>query len=146
MKVRTSIAAISAATLVGAGVLMIPVAASANNATHTLKFESKQHEVVGYGTVNGAASDDDLSSGGQLIGFDVLSYTGTAGGGYDIGITVDVNGGFLYGAVSGPAHAHTYSGKVTGGTGAFQGATGTITATNLNKSGTHTEVTIVYST
>jgi hypothetical protein len=35
---------------------------------------------------------------------------------------------------------------VTGGTGSFTGATGTITAKNLNKAGTRTLVTIKYST
>ena len=37
-------------------------------------------------------------------------------------------------------------GRVTGGTGAFRGATGTITARNLNKAGTRTAVTIKYHT
>jgi hypothetical protein len=36
------------------------------------------------------------------------------------------------------------SGKVTGGTGAFAGARGTIAARNLNAKGTRTAVTIRY--
>ena len=39
----------------------------------------------------------------------------------------------------------TFAGKVTGGTGAFKGATGTITAKALNKAGTRHAVTITYS-
>lgn len=37
-------------------------------------------------------------------------------------------------------------GKVTGGTGAFKGATGTVKAKNLNSAGTRTAVTITYRT
>jgi hypothetical protein len=37
------------------------------------------------------------------------------------------------------------NGKVTGGTGSFNGATGSITAKNPNKAGTRTAVTITYS-
>ena len=37
-----------------------------------------------------------------------------------------------------------FSVAVTGGTGAFKGATGTITAKALNKAGTRTAVTITY--
>jgi hypothetical protein len=37
-------------------------------------------------------------------------------------------------------------GRVTGGTGAFRGAAGSITAKNLNKAGTRTAVTIKYHT
>ena len=38
------------------------------------------------------------------------------------------------------------NGKVTGGTGAFAGAKGTIKAKALNASGTRTAVTVTYST
>lgn len=37
------------------------------------------------------------------------------------------------------------NGKVTGGTGAFAGATGRIKAKNLNAAGTRTVVTITYT-
>jgi hypothetical protein len=37
-------------------------------------------------------------------------------------------------------------GTVTGGTGAFRGAAGTILAKNLNNAGTKTSVTITYHT
>ena len=55
-------------------------------------------------------------------------------------------GGFVYGTltVNFKTGAIT-NGKVTGGTGAFAGATGTIKAKNLNKAGTRTAVTVTYS-
>ena len=55
------------------------------------------------------------------------------------------NGGLLYGTLTlthNGAYAH---GPVTGGTGPFEGATGTITAKPANASGTHSAVTITYT-
>jgi hypothetical protein len=40
--------------------------------------------------------------------------------------------------------ATSITGTVTGGTGKFRGATGTISARNLNRSGSRTGVTIHY--
>ena len=55
-------------------------------------------------------------------------------------------GGFLYAtATLNLKTGAVTDGKVTGGTGTFAGATGTLKAKNLNKSGTRTAVTIVYS-
>ena len=61
-------------------------------------------------------------------------------------VTVDTSGGFLYGTGTINIKTGVFSnGKVTGGTGSFAGATGTITAKNLNPAGTRTAVTITYS-
>ena len=61
--------------------------------------------------------------------------------------TVDTTGGFLYGTVTLNFKTGAVTdGKVTGGTGAFKGATGTIKAKNLNQAGTRTAVTITYHT
>jgi len=61
-------------------------------------------------------------------------------------ITVNTSGGFLYGTAAVNLRTGAVSdGKVTGGTGSFAGATGTFRASNLNKSGTRTLVTITYS-
>jgi hypothetical protein len=58
-------------------------------------------------------------------------------------VTLDTNGGFLYGTLTFTKGPVTH-GTVTGGTGIFEGVTGTITGRNLNKSGTRTAVTITY--
>jgi hypothetical protein len=64
-----------------------------------------------------------------------------------INLTVDTSGGFLYGTGTINLKTGAFSnGMVTGGTGSFTGATGTIKAKNLNKAGTRTAVTITYST
>ena len=76
-----------------------------------------------------------------MIYFAATSRTSAA-----VNITVDVSGGFLYGTatVSNKTGAVT-NGKVTGGTGSFKGATGTLKAKALNKAGTRHAVTITYS-
>lgn len=49
--------------------------------------------------------------------------------------TLDIKGCFLYGTIATTNGGRTLSGKVTGGTGAFTDATGTITARAINKTG-----------
>ena len=64
-----------------------------------------------------------------------------------VNVTVDTKGGFLYGTLTVNLNTGAVTnGKVTGGTGVFCGATGTITAKNLNQAGTRTAVTITYHT
>ena len=58
-------------------------------------------------------------------------------------LALDVKGGFLYSVVTTTDGGKTFSGKVTGGTGAFKGATGTITGKAI--SSTKTAITIIYS-
>ena len=62
-----------------------------------------------------------------------------------INITVDVNGGMLYGTATLNDSGVVSNGKVTGGTGSFTGATGKFTVKALNKAGTRHAVTIAYS-
>ena len=51
----------------------------------------------------------------------------------------------MYG-VANASSSPVIHGTVTGGTGAFRGAAGTILAKNLNNAGTKTSVTITYHT
>lgn len=144
MKVRTVIAAAAAAVLGGTGALLIPAVASAHNSTHTLKFTSVTQRSVMFSTTTGAQQDRDMSKG-KIIGFDQLYFTvnpatGTATG----GATLDTNGGFMYFSLIFTLAGQAAHGKVTGGTGMFRGATGTIVARSLNRSGTRTAITITY--
>jgi hypothetical protein len=147
MKIRTSIAAAGAAALLGTGALVLPAAASANSATHTLKFISVQKSSVGFTKSTGANQDTDVNAAGKTVGFDMIYFSATSATTAAVNITGDTSGGFLYGTgtINIKTGAFT-NGKVTGGTGAFKGATGTIKAKNLNKAGTRTAVTITYST
>ena len=86
--------------------------------------------------------DTDVNTAGKTVGFDMLYIALTSSS----SAAVNTTGGFLYGTftVNFKTGAVT-NGKVTGGTGTFKGATGTIKAKSLNKNGTKHAVTITYS-
>jgi hypothetical protein len=144
MKVRTPIAAIGAAALLGGGgAMVVPAIASATAASHTLKFTSVTERSVNFSKTTSAQQDRDLNSKGKIIGFDELYFAFNLKTGVVKGkVTVVTKGGMLYGSLT--ATQSSISGKVTGGTGKFKGAAGTITARNLNPAGTRTAVTIRY--
>jgi hypothetical protein len=144
MKIRASLAAISAAALLGGGAaIAVPSIASAHAVSHTLKFTSVTERSVDFSKTTSAQQDRDLNNKGKVIGFDELYFsfnlkTGVAKG----NVALVTNGGILYGVLT--ATQSSIKGKVTGGTGKFKGAKGTIVAKNLNTSGTRTEVTVTY--
>jgi hypothetical protein len=147
LKIRTSIAAAGAVALLGAGALVIPAVASASSATHTLKFISVTKKSIMFTKTTGGQQDTDVNAAGKTVGFDMIYFAATSATSANVNITGDFSGGFLYGTGTINFKTGAFSnGKVTGGTGAFAGATGTIKAKNLNKAGTRTAVTIVYST
>jgi len=147
LKIRTSFAAAGAVAVLGAGALVLPAVASASSATHTLKFISVQKSAVMFSKTTGANQDTDVNAKGKAVGFDMIYFAATSATTGAVNVTVDTAGGFLYG--TGTINIKTgvfTNGKVTGGTGAFAGAKGTIKAKALNASGTRTAVTITYST
>jgi hypothetical protein len=95
---------------------------------------------------SGAQQDTDVNAAGKTVGFDMLYFPAVSAATGTVNMTVDTTGGFLYGklTVNFKTGAIT-NGKVTGGSGAFARATGTIKAKNLNAAGTRTAVTITYS-
>jgi hypothetical protein len=147
MKIRTSLAAAGAVAVLGAGAVVLPAVASASSATHTLKFISVQKSSVMFTKTTGANQDTDVNAKGKTVGFDMLYFKATSATTGAVNITGDLSGGFLYGTGTINFKTGVFSnGKVTGGTGAFAGAKGTIKAKALNASGTRTAVTIIYST
>jgi hypothetical protein len=144
MKVRTAIIAGGAAAVLGTAGALVPAMASAHNASTTLKFISVTKKSVQFTKTTIGQQDTDVNAAGKTVGFDMLYITFTSATSATVNITGDLSGGFLYG--TGTESSSGFSnGKVTGGTGAFKGATGTIKAKNLNKAGTRTAVTITYS-
>jgi hypothetical protein len=146
MKVRRSIVAAGAAVVLGGtGAMVLPAVASASSATHTLKFTAVEKSSVGFTRTTGANQETDVNAAGKTLGFDMIYFKATSATSAAVNITVDTSGGFLYGTatVSNKTGAVT-NGKVTGGTGAFKGATGTIKAKVISK--TKHAVTITYST
>jgi hypothetical protein len=145
MKLRTriSITAIATAAAVGTtGAVLLP-AASAKTITHTTTFTSLRQTNVTFSPTAGGEVDKDVNKAGKLVGWDLVRITidpktqKIAGG-----FTLMTKGGFLYGTVS-PANGTTH-GKLTGGTGSFRGATGTILVKDLNKSGSKSAITITW--
>jgi hypothetical protein len=147
VKVRRSTAAAAAVVALGVtGALTLPVAASAQSATHTLKFISVTKESDSFTKTTGGQQDTDVNSAGKTVGFDMLHFKQTSSSTGVLNITVDASGGFLYGTASFNLKTGAISnGRVTGGTGSFAGTTGTFTANNLNQSGTRTLVTFTYT-
>jgi hypothetical protein len=145
MKIRTPIIAAGAAVVLGTtGALVLPAVASAHSASTTLKFISVQKASVNFSKTAFGQQDTDVNAAGKTIGFDMLYLTAVSATTGNVNITADLNGGFLYGTgtINFKTSAFT-NGKVTGGTGAFAGATGTIKAKDISK--TKTAVTITYS-
>jgi hypothetical protein len=103
--------------------------------------------VVGFTKTTQGQQDTDVNTAGKTVGFDELYVAGNPSTGTGaVNATVDTTGGLLYSTftVNFKTGAVT-AGKVTGGTGAFAGATGTFKAKALNKAGTKYAVTITYS-
>ena len=145
MKIRASIAAIGTAAALGmTGAIVLPAAASAHAVTHTLTFTSVAQGQAKFSATSTGFEDKDLSKAGKVIGYDVLNVTvGPTTGKVSAWVTLDTAGGLLYGTLKVSSNPVSH-GTVTGGTGAFAGATGTITAKSI--SATKTAVTITYQT
>ncbi len=147
MRIRTTIAAAAAAMAVGtAGALVLPAVASAHSATHTLKFISVLKKLDIYSKTTVSEQDTDVTGGGKTVGFDELYATQTGKKTGKGQVAYAENGGLLYGTLILLDNGARGHGTVTGGTGTFKGATGTITFRAANKSGTHAAVTITYTT
>jgi hypothetical protein len=144
MKLRTSLAAAGAAVVLGTtGALVLPAVASAHSGTHTLKFTAVQKATVSFTTATQGIQETDVNAG-KTIGFDMLYLAVTSPSSAAVNVTIDIKGGFLYGTFTlNLTTGAVTNGKVTGGTGAFAGATGTIKATTI--SSTKHAVTITYS-
>ena len=85
-----------------------------------------------------------MSTRARPFGFDVLYFTVVSATTGNINVTFDTTGGLLYGTatVNNKTGAVT-NGKVTGGTGAFAGATGALKAKSTGKN--REAITITYS-
>ena len=145
MKLRTSLAAAGAAVVLGTtGALVLPAVASAHGTTHTLKFIDVGKGTVSFTRTTGGFQNTDVNTTGKTIGFDMLYFAATSPSNVAVNLTVDTKGGFLYGTFTfNPKTGVVTNGKVTGGTGAFARATGTIKVKTI--SSTKHAVTITYS-
>jgi hypothetical protein len=149
MKHRIAVAALATTAALGGTCAFLVPAASASASPvkqHTLTFTSVQESLVNYSRTVSAQQDRDVNKAGKVVGYDLLYLvfnpkTETA----RLNFTADTSGGFVYG-VANASSSPVIHGTVTGGTGIFKGAAGTLLAKNLNNAGTRTAVTITYHT
>ena len=92
------------------------------SATHTLHLTSRAVASHKVGTRGLVVFDKDYS-GGRLVAFDVIDVVSANSADVSFGLFR----GFLYGTVTINHATGKLSGQVTGGSGAYQGDTGTIT-------------------
>lgn len=143
------IAMLSVGVLTG-GVVAVDLAdASAAPKSHTIIFVAHEMKDTQVGRAD-IQVERDTSSSGKAVGYDVTDClfdlsTGAA----NCQVSVGRSGGFLYGRFhlanvgpSGPSGP--INGTVTGGTGAYRGATGRFIAT-VQRNGT-TRVVLTYAT
>jgi hypothetical protein len=145
MKLRTSLAAAGAAVVLGTtGTLVLPAVASAHSASTTLKFTSIQKGTVGFTRTTGGLQGTDVNAAGKTVGFDMLYFAAASASTVAVNFTVDTKGGFLYCTFTfHPKTGVVTNGKVTGGTGAFAKATGTIKVKTISR--TKHAITITYT-
>ena len=145
MKLRASIVAAGAAVVLGTtGALVLPAVASAHSASTTLKFIAVKKASVTFTKATFGQQETDTNAAGKTIGFDEIYFAATSAISAAANVTGDYSGGLLYGTFTLNLKTGAITnGKVTGGTGAFAGATGTIKAKAISK--TKTAVTITYS-
>jgi hypothetical protein len=145
MKIRWSIMAAAAAVVLGStGALALPAVAGAHSATTTITFKA-----VAY---NNFSFDDtviyhqiDFGSTGAKIGFDDLYSVEQTCCTVTADVAFAITGGLLYASFA-TNGSPTFSGTVTGGTGAFNGVTGTISGRLINNPTlTKIRFTITYS-
>jgi hypothetical protein len=146
VKVRTTVAGAAAAAIAGTGVFALSAAASASTPAHTLTFTAETKSSAAFSDSAEAEQDTDVNAAGKVVGYDLLYVTLVAPTRADINITVDVEGGMLYGTARLTSTGTVVDGKVTGGTGAFAHAAGTLTVHAVNKAGTRHTVKITYHT
>jgi hypothetical protein len=152
MKVRTrlSLTALATAAALGTTAAIALPAASAHPLKpvhlHTLGFTSVEQAQVTFSPTLSIAEDRDVNHAGKVVGYDTIRFT------FDpktqtavIGVTVNLKGGFLYGQLHEGSSSVSH-GTVSGGSGAYRGATGTITAKALDQNDDRTAVTITYRT
>ncbi len=142
MQFRTKIAAIGAAAIASSGAFVLPAVAGTQTTSHTLKFTAVQIKSAGFSKTTAGTSEIDKNAKGRVIGFDVIHVsfnpkTHQAAG----NVALSTKGGILYGVLK-LSQGPVTRGKVTGGTGAFKGATGTIYGRSVGKN--RTKVTVTY--
>jgi len=150
MKLRTrlSLTALATATALGTTTAALLPSASARpltpSPTYTVSFTTVEESQVAFSRTLSIAQDKDVDHAGKVIGYDVVRVTLTPRTDtVSIGVTIDLEGGFLHGWLT-EGSSPVSHGTVSGGSGSYRGATGTITVKALDKNDDRSAVTITY--
>lgn len=133
-----------AATLAVAGNAVVQASPSTTHVhAHTLRFTTRELHTTALGKTE-MAEADRLLAGGRTIGFGMTlcRFDFTTGVAH-CNVTAAVKGGMLYGKIAVNGQQNTGTGSVTGGTGAYKDARGSI-ATHPARRKNETKVTITY--
>ncbi len=138
MKARIIAVSVSIAVAAGAGVLaMNPADANPSQAvTHTIKLKLTQTGNLNYNKTTSAGTDK-AKIAGKAAGFDLTHFKGTTGD-----VALALKGGLLLAHLKFNVSTGEVTGSLTGGTGTYEGAKGTVSAKSTNQTGTKTDVTI----
>jgi len=134
MKLLTSIigAGVAAAVVAG-GAFAVPALASPHAAAHTMTFISVTKASIGFGETSAGVQQTDVNKAGKVVGFDETYGVAVSASAVDNYLTLDTNGGLLYGTYTlNLVTGKISDGKVSGGTGAYKYATGTLAATAIS--------------
>ncbi len=146
MKLLTSIigAGVAAAAAAG-GAFAVPALASPHAASHTMSFTAVTKASVGFSDGSAGVQQTDVNKAGQTVGFDESYGTVISASAVDNDFTLDTKGGLLYGTYTlNVVTGKVTEGKVTGGTGAFKNATGTLAAKAVSRH--EYTITVTYCT
>lgn len=129
----------AALAVTGAGI----VQASPATASHTLHFTSRELRTTPLGKTEMAEVDRDFAAS-KTLGFNAThcTFDFTTGVAH-CNLAAAFKGGMLYGKIAVNGMQGTGKGTVTGGTGAYKGARGTVTSQPTSRK-SDTKVTIVY--
>ena len=133
MRLLTSIigGGLVAATVGGA--FAVPALASPHAVAHTMTFISVTKASIGFGGTSAGVQQTDVNEAGKVVGFDETYGVAVSARAVDNDLTLDTNGGLLYGTYTlNLVTGKISDGKVSGGTGAYKHATGTLAATAIS--------------
>jgi hypothetical protein len=136
MKARIALVSVSVAAAVGAGVFAVnPADAHPSKAViHTIKLKLTQIGNLNF-SKSVSAGADKAKIKGKSAGFDVTHFSGTSGD-----VALAIKGGLLYAHLTYNVKTGNVAGTLTGGTGTYKTAKGTVSA--VSPSATKTNVTI----
>jgi hypothetical protein len=135
MKHRTALALAAAAATAALAAAAIPALAAPGATRHTLHFNAVQIASHHFSKTSYAELDKDFRAG-KVIATNEIDWSGSTAT-----AVLALNRGFLYGQFAFISDT-SFAGKVTGGTGAYKGDTGTITG--HADSATEVTVTVNY--